>query len=245
VKTDLAKIIAAGEMDVWYQPQVAARSLRIAGFEALARWNHPTLGQLTPDAFLDDADDSLADLAAFVLSRACEDATRWPAVTVSVNIAPRQFADENFPDEIGAIAAWAGLPLDRLELEILESAAFEDPDAARAGMSRLRAMGVRLAIDDYGQGFSRQSLLLDLPVNKIKLARSIVIDERSAGWIGEFVSTAHALGMEVTAEGVETQAQAQAMQAAGCDYLQGYFFARPSSGADVTRALAGGAGQTF
>ena len=239
VRIDLAKLIAAGEMDVLYQAQVTARTFRIAGFEALARWNHPTHGPLSPDAFLDGSEESLEDLTTFVLNRACEDAARWPSVTVSVNIAPHQFGAETFPDEVGAIATAAGLPLDCLELEILESDAFKDPDAARAGMKRLRSMGVRIAIDDYGQGFSRQSLLLDLPISKIKLARSLVIDEKSAGWIEEFVATAHALGMEVTAEGGETQAQA--MQAANCDYMQGFLFARPASGAQVTRALTQGA----
>ncbi|MFN3889572.1 MAG: EAL domain-containing protein [Beijerinckiaceae bacterium] len=237
---DLGKAIAAGEMDVWYQPQVAAKSFRIVAFEALARWNHPVEGHLAPQAFPKGAMAYSADLAAFVLARACADAARWPHVSVGVNIPPQQFADPGFPDDICAIAGEAGLPLDRLELEILEDTSFEDPDAARSVMVRLRAMGVRIAIDDFGQGFSRESLLLDLPVSKIKLARSLVTDESSGAWIGEFVATAHALGMEVTAEGVETQAQASAMQAAGCDYMQGYFFARPSPGADITRALAPG-----
>lgn len=234
---DLAKAIAAGEMDIWYQPQVAAGSHGIAGFEALARWNHPERGQLSPGAFLVESEDFTADLAAYVLARACADASRWPLVTVGVNVPPRQFADERFPDDVAAIAAGAGFPLDRLELEILESTAFEDPDAARVVMKRLRDMGVGIAIDDFGQGFSRQSLLLDLPVSKIKLAGAIVADERSGSWIGEFVRTAHALGMEVTAEGVETQGQALAMQAAGCDYMQGYYFARALPAGDVARAL--------
>ena len=235
----LAKAIAAGQMDVWYQPQIASSSLRIASFEALARWDHPVLGQIAPDVFPNRCAEFDEDLAAFVLARACADAAQWPNLIVGVNVAPHQFAHEAFPDDISEIAALAGLPLDRLELEILEDAELENPDAARAVMTRLRAMGVRIAIDDFGQGFSREFLLLDLPVSKIKLARSIVTGEDSSVWIGDFVRMAHSLGMEVTAEGVETQAQAQAMQAAGCDYMQGYFFARPSPGRDVTRALIG------
>lgn len=235
----IAQAIAAGEMDVWYQPQVASDSLRIASFEALARWNHPVLGQIAPDMFPDRSADFDEDLSAFVLARACADAAQWPNLIVAVNVAPHQFSHEAFPDDIGEIAAHAGLPLDRLELEILENAALENPDAARAVMTRLRAMGVRIAIDDFGQGFSRDFLLHDLPVSKIKLARSIVMGEESVAWVGDFVRMAHSLGMEVTAEGVETQAQAKAMQAAGCDYMQGYFFACPSPGRDVTRALTG------
>jgi EAL domain-containing protein (putative c-di-GMP-specific phosphodiesterase class I) len=239
VTSDLAKAIAAGEMDVWYQPQVASASLTIVGFEALARWNHPERGLLSPDAFFDEAEASTAELATFVLSRACADASHWPGLSVGVNVPPRQFADDRFPDTVCAIAAKAGLPLDRLELEILESSAFEQPDVCRAVMERLSAMGVQIAIDDFGQGWSHQALLLDLPVSKIKLARSIVTDEASAKWVGEFVATAHTLGMTVTAEGVETQAQAEAMQAAGCDYMQGYYFARPAPGPAIARALGG------
>lgn len=235
---DLGKAIAAGEMDVWYQPQVASGSLRIAGFEALARWNHPSKGQVGPESFPQHADGFSDDLAAFVLARACADAARWPDVTVAVNVAPHQFAHEEFADDVEAIAAQAGLPLQRLELEILEHAAFENPDAARAVMRRLRDKGVRIAIDDFGQGFSREALLLDLPVSKIKLAHALVTDPASTAWIGEFVKTAHALGLEVTAEGVETQAQADAMQAAGCDYMQGFFYARALPAADVARALS-------
>lgn len=237
VTIDLAKAIAAGEMDVWYQPQVAAGSHRIAGLEALARWNHPERGQLAPGAFLEECEDAAADLAAYVLARACADASRWPLVTVGVNVPPRQFAEESLPDDIRAIAAEAGLPLDRLELEILETTAFENPNAARVVMKRLREMGVGIAIDDFGQGYSRQSLLLDLPVSKIKLAGAIVADEKAATWIAEFVHAAHELGMTVTAEGVETQDQALAMQAAGCDYMQGFYFARALPAGDVARAL--------
>lgn len=236
-----AQAMAAGEMDVWYQPQVAADSLRIVGFEALARWDHPQHGHIAPDVFPDRSAEFDEDLAAFVLARACADAALWPDLLVSVNVSPHQFAHDAFPDDVRQIAEQTGLPLDRLELEILEDAALENPDAARAVMTRLRAMGVRIAIDDFGQGHSREFLLLDLPVSKIKLARSLVTGEDASVWIGDFVRMAHSLGMEVTAEGVETQAQAQAMQAAGCDFMQGYFFARPSPGRDVTRALTGGA----
>ncbi len=240
----LAKAIAAGEMDVWYQPQIESTTLRIAGFEALARWNHPERGCIGPAEFLDQSEESIEDLAAFVLARACSDAALWPDLMVGVNVAPHQFAHSPFPDDIAAIAGAAGLPLDRLELEILENAALENPDAARAVMVRLREMGVRIAIDDFGQGHSHEFLLLDLPVSKIKLARSIVIDPTASDWIAEFVGMAHALGMEITAEGVETQAQAKAMQAAGCDYMQGFYFARPSPGRDVVRAIVGGGANT-
>lgn len=234
---ELTEAVAGGEIEVWYQPQVEARSLRVAGFEALARWNHPSQGLLTPDAFV-PAHGAAADaLAAFVLERACEEAARWPDVTVAVNMSPRHFAHRSFVDEVAQAMARAGLAPERLELEILETSAFEEPALAKAAMTRLRDMGVGIAIDDFGQGYSRQSLLLDLPVSKIKLAHAIVTDPASGGWIGDFVRTTHALGMKVTAEGVETQAQADAMTQAGCDYLQGYFFARPAPGAAITAAL--------
>lgn len=238
MEIDLGKAIAAGELDVWYQPQLASDSLRIVGFEALARWNHPHKGQVGPESFPQHSDAVSDDLAAFVLARACADAARWPQVMVAVNVAPHRFGYAEFADDVEAIALQAGLPLQRLELEILEHAAFEDPDAARAVMRRLRGKGVKIAIDDFGQGFSREALLLDLPVSKIKLAHALVTDPASAEWIRDFVKTAHALRLEVTAEGVETQEQADAMQAAGCDYMQGFFFARALPAADVSRALS-------
>jgi EAL domain-containing protein (putative c-di-GMP-specific phosphodiesterase class I) len=142
---------------------------------------------------------------------------------------------------VAAIAAAAGLPLHRLELEVLETVPITDPGKARATMSRLRTMGVGLAIDDFGEGHSRDFLRMDLPVTKIKLARSIVVDEKASAALGGFVADAHALGIAVTAEGVETREQALAMQAAGCDYLQGYFFARPSPAEGAARALLEGA----
>ena len=101
----LANAIAAGEMDVWYQPQIASTTLRIAGFEALARWNHPERGCIGPDEFLDQSEESIEDLAAFVLARACSDAALWPDLMVGVNVAPYQFTHGAFPDEIAAIAS--------------------------------------------------------------------------------------------------------------------------------------------
>lgn len=243
---ELGEAIAAGELEVWYQPQVAAGSLRIVGFEALARWNHPSFGHLAPEAFVDRKGDApseefIADLSAFVLARACADAAGWAEdVFLGVNMSARQFAYDGFSDDVAAIAAAAGMPLHRLELEILETVPFDDADKARATMSLLRAMGVGLAIDDFGEGYSREFLRMDLPVTKIKLARSVVADERAAAALGGFVADAHALGIAVTAEGVETREQALAMQAAGCDYLQGYFFARPSPADGVARALRAG-----
>jgi len=235
---DIETGIARGEFDVWYQPQVDAATLRVAAVEALARWSHPALGRLTPDAFLGyDCDVSLM-VSNFVLQRACAQARDWGNVVIAVNAPPCAFGHATFIDLLDAAASAGGLPPQRLEIEVLETKPFENVAAAREIMERIRARGMRLAIDDLGMGFSADALIAGLPVNKIKIARELVTSARAAQIVPEVVRLAHALGIEVTAEGVETEVDAKAMREAGCDYLQGYLFSRPVPAEGIPALIA-------
>ncbi|MDB5571603.1 MAG: hypothetical protein JWN93_2786 [Hyphomicrobiales bacterium] len=240
----LKQAIRAGELAVHYQPQVSADGLRLLGVEALARWNHPREGLLSPSHFLgpDAHPAAVFDVGDFVLRRGCEDAARWPGLTLSVNVSPHQFRDPAFPEAVGDIARQAGMPLERLELEILENAWFADVAGARAALTRLRALGVRIAIDDFGQGYSSMGLLHDLPLDKLKLDRAFATGGPGGApseAVPQIVALARALGLTVTAEGVETHAQREFMRAAGCDALQGYLFSRPVPAHAIDELLRG------
>ncbi len=228
----LKMAIRAGELDVYYQPQVSADGARLLGVEALARWNHPRVGLLSPADFLgpDAGPSAVFDVGDFVLRRACADAALWRSLTVSVNVSPHQFRDPALPEEVERIARQAGLPLARLELEILEDSWFDNVPQARASLKRMRALGVRIALDDFGEGYSSMGVLHDLPLDKLKLDRSFASsgpDGAPSEHVPEIVALAKAIGLSVTAEGVETRAQQLFMQAAGCDALQGYLFSKP------------------
>lgn len=237
----LRTAIDAGEIEVYYQPQVAARSAHVVAVEALARWRHPDHGLLAPPAFMNDSGpEAISELGDFVLTRACEDAARWRGVSVSVNVSPVQFRDATFAERVLATARGAAMPLERLELEILEDCWFTDVRSARLALGRMRRMGVRIALDDFGSGYSSLSVLFDLPLDKIKLDRTFASHPDSGApspKVPEIVALARAIGLQVTAEGVETDAQRRFMQAAGCDFLQGYLFQRPAPAAAIDALL--------
>jgi EAL domain-containing protein (putative c-di-GMP-specific phosphodiesterase class I) len=235
---DIATAIARGELDVWYQPQVDAATMRVAAVEALARWSHPTQGLLTPASFLGCESEVSLMVSSFVLGRACAQARNWGDVMIAVNLPPHAFGHDALVDRLDEATAAAGLPAQRLEIEVLETEPFENIAAAREAMRRIRARGMRIALDDFGQGYSVDALIAGLPVNKIKLARELVTSSRAAQIVPEVVRLAHALNIEVTAEGVETEEDAKAMREAGCDYLQGYLFARPVPAEDIPALIA-------
>ena len=241
---DLLAAIEAGQMDVFYQPQVTAGEARLVGLEALARWNHPTRGLLAPGAFLEAQGGEIAALSAlgdFVLHRACMDGARWRGLRLSVNVSPRQFKDPAFPERVVAIARDAAMPLDRLELEILEDCWFEDVPRARGALGRMRDLGMQIALDDFGAGYSSLGVLFDLPLDKIKLDRSFTshpLSGATSPQVPEIVALCRAVGLTVTAEGVETDAQRRYLEAAGCDFLQGYLFSRPLPANEIDALLA-------
>jgi diguanylate cyclase (GGDEF)-like protein len=218
--------MAAGEFFLVYQPLVDLASGKVEGFEALARWRHPTRGIINPSAFIDLAEDTglIVPLGMQLLEQACRRAARWPEPTyVSVNISGRQLAHPGLAGNVAAILDRTGLASHRLQLEITESVMAESPQLD--GLARL---GPRIAIDDFGTGYSNLAYLCDLPVHGMKLARRFVHGKTADSLLAGMVSLGHGLGLRITAEGVETREQAERLLALGCDAGQGHHFGHPT-----------------
>ena len=244
IALDLREAIALGQLDVHYQPLVGALSGFAEGFEALARWRHPTRGSVSPVDFIPIAEESglIAEIGAFVLKRSIADARRWPAnVSVAVNLSARQLAKLDLVDVVQD-AAGADFDLRRLELEITETVLLGNDPQVLDSLNRLRALGVGISLDDFGTGFSSLSYLLSFPFTKIKIDRSFisdVVDRRDAfAIVKSVVDLAANLGMRTTAEGVETADQARCLRDLGCGQLQGYLIAKPAPSAEAGAWLA-------
>ncbi|MGC4896900.1 putative bifunctional diguanylate cyclase/phosphodiesterase [Micromonospora sp. DT31] len=233
-----------GEFYLDYQPLTSLRDGRVLGMEALVRWRHPDLGVLRPDSFIPLAEETglIVRLGSWVLAEACREAGTWPAVDgeapfVSVNLAVRQLHRADLVAEVRGVLARTGLTPRRLQLEITESTMMSTVVEPVRALRVLSELGVRVAIDDFGTGYCNLAYLRDLPVNELKVAGEFVTGLRaSAGDPGghtderilaSLVSLAHALGLTVTAEGVETAHQADRLRAIGCDAGQGWHFGRP------------------
>ena len=241
IETDLRKGIAQDELKVVYQPIVSLQNDRIVGFEALSRWQRAG-GIVMPGEFIDVADETglIVLINRQVILEACHNLKSWriqypgePPLFMSVNIAPRQFAHPNLAHDIAQILGQAGIEPGGLELEILETVAMGDSETANQILSELKAVGVRLSIDDFGTGYSSLSRLQYLPINTVKIDRSFItpLDEKTASReiVRTIILLAHAIGLRVVAEGVETEKQAQVLKALGCDLAQGFFFGRPEN----------------
>ena len=241
------------EFYVEYQPLVRLGDERTVGVEALVRWQHPSLGRLGPDRFIDLAEETglIVPLGRWVLRSACEQARGWldrfgvDAPFVSVNLAVRQSREPGLVDDVRAVLAETGLPPRQLQLELTESAIMGTADGPLDALRALSDMGVRIAIDDFGTGYSNLAYLRHLPVNELKIAGSFVEGLRAADRsdpvdaqiVATLVTLAHALGLTVTAEGVETPAQAERLRRIGCDSGQGWLFARPGPPENIDKLL--------
>jgi diguanylate cyclase (GGDEF)-like protein len=235
---DLADAAAAGQLEVHYQPIVRLTDGRTTGFEALVRWNHPERGLIPPVEFIPLAEETgaIIGIGRWVLHEALRQGAAWSAKTgaslrMAVNLSPRQFQDRDVvPDVIAALQA-TGFPATQLTLEVTEGVLVRDVDAVVAQLEALRALGIRIAIDDFGTGFSGLSYLRHMPADIIKIDRSFVSDlpsGRSATTlITSIVELARTLGLDVVAEGVETEEQRVALADLRCAQAQGYLFARP------------------
>lgn len=234
----LSRALSIGALDVHYQPIVELPSGRVLGVEALARWTDSDLGPVTPDVFIRVAEECglIGKLGAYVLDRACRDAVEWTGgrpegPTVSVNVSAMQLAADDIVAVVRRALTRSGLPAARLCLEITESAAIDDLEACAARLESLRALGVRVALDDYGTGHSSLTLLRRLPVDVLKIDRSFVervtTDALDAVLVRLVIDTAHSLGLRVCAEGIETEEQARQLVALGADRAQGWLFGRP------------------
>jgi Amt family ammonium transporter len=217
-----------------YQPIVSFADGRTYGFEALARWNDDTLGRVMPLEFIGLAEDTglIVPIGAWALSRACEQMRDRVGMRVSVNVSPRQLADARLLDVVDATLEQTGFPADRLTLEITESAVVADVRGAAETLTSLRERGVNIALDDFGTGWSSLGQLRNLPVDRLKVDRVFVDalgrDEGATGVVTAIVALARGLGMQVTAEGVETPDQLERLRDLGVDDAQGYLLGRPA-----------------
>jgi len=236
------------EFRLVYQPQIDVGSGRATAFEALLRWQHPERGMVSPLEFIPLAEETgLIDrIGQWVLRTACADAAEWMRsgnpVAVAVNLSAKQFGSAKLPKQIMGGLATTGLPAELLEVEITESLLMENAAVARAMLEVLRDHGVRTALDDFGTGYSSLAYLTRMPIGKLKIDRAFVAGlldgGESAAIVRAVLAMADSLGMDVTAEGVETLPQAQALMAIGCNYLQGYYLSRPVPAADVPALAA-------
>ncbi len=220
-----------------FQPKIDLSTGEVRGVEALVRWKHPTLGLLLPDAFLSRFEETglMGTLTSTVLAKALDQAAHWGMqerpLTVAVNISAPSVIDSELPEQIAAMASERGLPPSVLVLEITEDLLMADRDRARSVLSRLRAMGIRIAVDDYGKGYSSLAYLRELPIDELKLDKSFVLsmtdDARATALVVSTIDLAHSLGLEMTAEGVESIAAYRALSDYGCDLAQGFFMSEP------------------
>ena len=253
LEADLRRAVDRGEMRLEYEPEVDLQSGRIVGMEALARWEHPGRGLLAPADFVRVAEEAglIVPIGRWVLGEACRQARAWqgrypgePRLLMSVNLSARELQQPDLVEHVAAVLDETGLAPACLRLEITESVLMDDAPATEAVVRALRALGVRLAIDDFGTGYSSLAYLRRFPVHTLKVDRSFVTpldrDEQATAIVRAVTALGHALGMEVTAEGVETAAQWSRLSAIGCNYGQGYHFARPAPAEAMSALLATG-----
>jgi diguanylate cyclase (GGDEF)-like protein/PAS domain S-box-containing protein len=236
---DLSLAIKNGELSLHYQPQAMARqtvaSSEVIGFEALARWLHPVRGFVPPGDFIPLAEESglIVEMGEWILREACREAASWPMpLQIAVNLSPAQFMHGDLVSLVHSILLETGLAPGRLELEITEGVLIEDFDRGLGLLRRLKALGVRISMDDFGSGYSSLSYLQAFPFDKIKIDRAFVINlgrnPQSAAIVRAVIGLGHGFEMSIVAEGVETQEQLGFLAQEGCDAVQGYFIGKPA-----------------
>ena len=240
VEDELRTAMENDELLLHFQPQVEAATSRIAGFEALVRWNHPRLGFISPAEFIPIVEQRglIVPLGEWVLRRACMEAMNWPSnLTVAVNVSPIQFKHKDYVSSVVRVLRETGIDPTRLELELTEGIVVDDADAAESAIMELRALGVRFALDDFGTGYSSLIYLRRFAFDKIKIDKSFLDQMEATGestiLVHSVVHLGRALGLIVTAEGVENEEQHRLLQAVGCHLLQGYLFSHPVSAAEA------------
>jgi diguanylate cyclase (GGDEF)-like protein len=248
LEDDLRDAITRGEMALSYQPVVDAKTNIVSGFEALLRWNHRERGEISPALFIPIAEEAnlIGDLGEWALRTACREAAEWPGtLRVAVNISAIQFANDMLPKLIGEILQQTGMAPDRLELEITESVFVQNSDDTDAKFQALKDLGVRLALDDFGTGYSSLGYLRTAPFDKIKIDQSFVRSatqpgSRDGAIISAIVALAKALGMETTAEGVETLDQLALVHSLDVSHVQGFVYSKSVPCAELVERCAVG-----
>jgi diguanylate cyclase (GGDEF)-like protein/PAS domain S-box-containing protein len=251
-ETDLRGALDSGELTVWYQPVVDLATGQPVSTEALARWEHPSRGLIAPREFIPIAEEIglIGELGLWVLEQACRQTAAWqqqfdPSLGVWVNVSGRQATNSQFPALAAGIAERSGLRPGSLALEITESVLMEEADSPATILGTMHEHGLTLALDDFGTGYSSLSRLKHFPLDVLKIDRSFVsgvdsnADDRAI--VKATIDMAHAVGLTVVAEGVETREQEQYLRASGCDSAQGYLYARPQPAEAITKVLAAAA----
>ncbi|MEW6391904.1 MAG: EAL domain-containing protein [Pseudomonadota bacterium] len=250
LELDLRRALQDGEFELFYQPLYHLDDERVTGCEALLRWRHPERGMVSPADFIPLAEEIglIVPLGDWVLRNACAEAARWPDhVRLAVNLSPAQFRDRGLVATVVSALAASGLPAHRLELEITESVLLQDSAANMTMLHDLKALGVRISMDDFGTGYSSLSYLRSFPFDKIKIdqtfVRDILHDSDALAIIKAVLDLGASMGVVTTAEGVETQAQLDALRGQGCAEIQGYFISRPAPAGEIAKML--GVRETF
>jgi len=245
LEADLRTALANEEFVLYYQPQFDVSSDTIIGVEALLRWNRPGIGIVGPGAFLPQAEENglIIPINEWVLRKACSDARIWqrdgfPMFRVAVNMSPIQFRRKNVPLQVARILSETGLDPRRLELELTENIVMQDIDAVANDLRELNRLGISIAIDDFGTGYSSLSYIKKLPVQRIKIDQSFVRnmtqDPNDSAIVRAIITLGGSLGLEVVAEGVETQKHLQGLREVGCQIVQGYLLGRPAPFDDIS-----------
>ena len=244
LELDLREALARDELKLFFQPLIGRRDNETTGFEALLRWQHPTRGLVPPSDFIECAEQwgLIGRIGEWVLNEACRTAATWPShLTVAVNLSPNQFASGDLVEQVRWALASSGLAPARLELEITEGLLLHDSAKTLEQLAALKALGVKIAMDDFGTGYSSLAYLWRFPFDKIKIDRSFVAEMQDNAAIADILRTIALLGqtlnLEVTAEGVETQAQAKLLAEMRCDQFQGFLFGRPMPVGDIPSFL--------
>jgi EAL domain-containing protein (putative c-di-GMP-specific phosphodiesterase class I) len=241
---DLRQALSNGEIELAYQPILDLRSNQITSVEALLRWRHSRRGLVAPDGFIRVAEETglIGPIGDWVLQEACQQAATWPhSINVAVNLSPVQFKIRDVMTSIAEALKGAALSPERLEVEITESALFED-SAASSVLHQIAKFGVCIALDDFGTGYASMSYLRNFPFRQIKIDRSFVQElsksHDSTAIVYATLDLAKRLGMMTTAEGVETEEQLKTLRNAGCTRVQGYLIARPMGAQDIAAFLS-------
>lgn len=244
----LRRALDRQQLSLYYQPQVDASSGQVLGVEALLRWRHPQLGDISPAEFIPVAESSglIWSIGEWVLQTAAHQLKQWRnkgllQLTMAVNLSARQFHQPQLPDVVRRVLQHIDVPAQNFELELTESMAMSDAHSALAALEQLRDLGVKISIDDFGTGYSSLAQLKRFPSYKLKIDQSFVRDlhkgESDKAMVNAMVRMAQAMGLRITAEGVETAEQLEFLRTLGCDEAQGYYFSRPKPAAEIESFL--------
>lgn len=252
LESDLRRALDRGEMQILFQPIIRLEDRTVAGFEALLRWDHPKLGRLSPAEFIPVAEEtgSIVDLGIFAMERTARELSAWqgaldldPPLFASVNISSRQLLRHDLLQDVRAVLSRWKVARGTLKLELTESLVMENPEYAAQILSRIHEFGAGLSLDDFGTGYSSLAYLQRFPFDTIKIDRSFVHHNRKGARpviLRSIVTLAHDLGMDIVAEGAETESDAIELYQLGCEFAQGYIFGHPMSASEA-RKLVGAA----